>query len=75
MSKEGTARRRSSCLIILAVDQWSWVVSGHLALTLRERHKYTLRQGPLDRIEQEEDEGAVRERSRVDVLQGGRQRF
>lgn len=32
---------------------------------LRERHKYTLRQGPLDRIEQEEEEGAVRERESV----------
>lgn len=27
------ARRGVPCLIILAVDHWSWVASGHLALT------------------------------------------
>lgn len=51
--------------------------SGTNTQSLRERHKYTLRQGPLDRKEQEEEEGAERksECSRVDVLRGGRQRF
>lgn len=27
------ARRGVPCLIVLAVDHWSWVASGHLALT------------------------------------------
>lgn len=39
--------------------------SGTNTQSLRERHKYTLRQGPLDRIEQEEEGGAVRERASV----------
>lgn len=41
---------------------------GTNTLGLRERHKYTLRQGPLDRrerVEEKEDDGAVGEKKQV----------
>lgn len=56
--------------------------SGTNTLGLRERHKYVVRQGPLDRREKEEEEGEEgdffkrkNEYSWADLLQGGRQRF
>ena len=60
--------------------------SGTNTLGLRERHKYTLRQGPLDRREREREWKRRWRRRRellesksecswADVLRGGRQRF
>lgn len=72
-SKEGTARRRVPLPYRFSrgpLVMGGFRSSGTNTLSLRERHKYTLRQGPLDRRErveeeEEEEEGAVREKERV----------
>lgn len=54
----GTASKGLPCLIVLAMVHWSWVASGHLALTqsLKERYtKYTLRRGRVDKGEGEDE--------------------